>query len=125
MALLVIPGGDEVDCSILMNLIINKYLKADEASEGAIRVEVENGLAVAISNELHQLTFTESLNDLNCNTGTVVSMRIVESTCIDDNSVVILGTLVTMVVLNHQECILRQGYMVNVEVKVFHYSQKF
>ena len=92
-----------MDSSIRMNLIEYKYLKANKASEGAIRVEVEKGLAVGISNELHQLTFAESLNDLNCNTGTVLNMEIVESTIIDHNPEVILGTLVVMMAHNPQE----------------------
>ena len=83
-----------MDCGKPMNSLISKYLKADEASKGAVRVEIENGLAIAVANVLYQLFSGKSLNNVDCNMGTLLNIRIVESVIINNNSVAILGALV-------------------------------
>ena len=97
LALQILPSGNKMDGSKLMNSIIGVYLKADEASEDAIRVIVENGIAIGITNVLSQLFYWESSDDLECNIGTVSNMKVVESAYIDDDPVVSLDTLVDMV----------------------------
>ena len=44
-----------MDGSKLMNTSKGEYLKAEEASEGAVRVKVENGLTIAITDVSSQL----------------------------------------------------------------------